>query len=574
MRRILPLLRPEAGVILVMLACAGVNQIFILAEPQLLRLIIDRYVLNVGTLTAGAFAAGTGGLVLLSFAVAFAARLLRGYQAYCSDAVACRVSTRVYTRMVAESLLLPYARFEAIASGERLQRLEKARTDITRVLAHLSVPFMAFVALAIVVVYGFTIAWMLGLTLLVLPLLIAALLLPLGGSILRQQREIADEMARSSAAASETFRNAEVIMSLGVERDEAARLDAHAAHLQQLEMQRLALERRFRFIEGTIHNTARGVVLLIALWLLARGRLSPGQLVTIVLYSQFAFAPLARLAEFIANVRESGLSLQAAGGVPAPAAAAGPAESVSPIRRLALEDVSFRYPGSPFLALDRITIELQARRVVALVGASGAGKSSIVKLLIGLYGPEAGSVVLNGSHLIAGSGLRRHIGVVTQETQLFAGTIRENLRLAKPDATDEECFDALRAAAALGIVDRGPRGLDLTIGEGGFGLSGGERQRLAIARALLRNPDVLIFDEATSMLDAVSEHDVIDTIHRLTAGEGRLTLMISHRAAVAARADYVYVLDGGRIVEEGRHETLAARQGPYGALWRETLPSE
>jgi ATP-binding cassette, subfamily B, bacterial len=571
MRRVIPLLRPETGAVLVVLACAALNQILVLAEPQLLRLIIDRYVMQVGRLATGVFATGAGGLVLLSFTVAFGARLLRGYQSYAGDAVACRVSTRLFMQMVGESLLLPYARFEAIPSGERLQRLEKARADVNRVLSHLSVPLSAAVALAVVVLYGFTIAWPMGLALLLLPALIAAVLLPLGGSILRQQGRIADEMARSSAAATETFRNAELVMSLGVERDEAARLDIHAQHLQQLEMQRLALERRFRFVEGTVHNTARGVVLLIALWLLSRGRLSPGQLVTVFLYSQAAFAPLSRLSEFAATVRESGLSLDAAGGLAASSAASRRAEDVPTIRQLALEDVSFRYPDSPNKALDRVTLRLQAGHVVALVGTSGAGKSSIVKMLIGLYSPEGGSVLLNGSPVSAGTGLRRRIGVVTQETQLFAGTIRDNLRLARPDAADDECFDALRAAGALGIVERGANGLDLRIGEGGVGLSGGERQRIAIARALLRNPDVLIFDEATSMLDARAEQEIMDAIDRLTTGgAGRPTLTISHRASVAARADYVYVLANGRIVEEGRHETLTARSGLYGALWRDS----
>src|SRR5262245_6349747 len=252
MRRILPLLRPEAAPIAMMLACAGLTQIFVLAEPQMLRLIIDRYVLHVTSLTSGAFATGAGGLVLLSAGIAFAARLLRGYQSYLSVAVACRVGTRLYTRMVSESLLLPYARFETISSGERIQRLEKARADVKRALSHLSVPFMAVLALGIVIAYGFTIAWPLGLTLLVLPAIIAARMVPVGEAIMRQQRDIADEMAHSSAAATEAFRNAELIMSLGVEREEASRLDVHADQLQQLEMRRLALERRFRFIEGTV----------------------------------------------------------------------------------------------------------------------------------------------------------------------------------------------------------------------------------------------------------------------------------------------------------------------------------
>src|SRR5215471_14266747 len=304
MRRIVPLLRPEAGAILATLALAGLNQVLVLAEPQILRLIVDRYALQAGTLTAGAFVSGTGGLILLSLALAFAARLSRSYQAYWSGVVAFRASARMYAAMVGGSLRLPYERFEAIGSGERVQRLQKARADVLRVLSHLTIPFTAALALAVVVAYGFSIAWPLGVTLLLLPALLASVLLPVGGSIKRQQMQIADELARSSGAATEAFRNAEVIMGLGVEREEAGRLDAQAADLLALEMRQLALERRFRFIEGTIHNASRGVVLIISLWLLHEGRLTTGQLITIFLYSQSIYAPLAHLAEFTASLRE------------------------------------------------------------------------------------------------------------------------------------------------------------------------------------------------------------------------------------------------------------------------------
>src|SRR4051794_21230414 len=333
MRRTLSLLRPETGAVLVTLACAGLNQVLLLAEPQILRIILDRYVLRADSLTARTFVTGTAGLIVLSFALAFAARLSRNYHGYWNGVVALRVSTRLYSAMVGDSLALTYARFEAVAPGEGLQRLQKARADVLRVLSQISVPFSAALALGVVIAYGFTIAWPLGVTLLLLPVLLAAVLLPLGGSIRRQKMQISDELARSSAATSEAFRNAAVIMSLGVEHQEAERLDAGALRLLALEMEQLALERRFRFIEGTIHNTSRVAVLLIALWLLRDGRLSTGQLVTIFLYSQSIFSPLTHLADFVNILRESRVSVEAAGGLPS-GSAEEPATGATPIRHV------------------------------------------------------------------------------------------------------------------------------------------------------------------------------------------------------------------------------------------------
>jgi ATP-binding cassette subfamily B protein len=243
------------------------------------------------------------------------------------------------------------------------------------------------------------------------------------------------------------------------------------------------------------------------------------------------------------------------------------------MRQLSIEQVSFRYPASSVDALDRVTLRLDAGQLVVVVGRSGAGKSTIVKLLTGLYPPTTGRVLVDGVPIDAPADFRdlgSRIGVVTQETQLFAGTIRENLRLVKPTATDAECLAALESAAAVNILQRGTRGLDFVVGEGGAGLSGGERQRISIARALLPQPQILLFDETTSMLDAVTEREIVETIERLTSAPGtmRLTLMVSHRIRAAATAHRIYVMDQGKVVDEGIHEELLQRPGIYAELWR------
>jgi ATP-binding cassette subfamily B protein len=196
----------------------------------------------------------------------------------------------------------------------------------------------------------------------------------------------------------------------------------------------------------------------------------------------------------------------------------------------------------------------------------------VVKLLVGLYPPSEGRIAFNGidATLIDRDDVRRRLGLVTHDTHLFAGTVRANLHIAVPDASEPECLQAIERAAALPILARGGEGLDTRIGEGGLKLSGGERQRIAIARALLRDPELLIFDEATSNLDSLTERAVSDTIRDIAAsGRGRITLLIAHRLATVAGADRIHVLDRGQIVDSGTHAELLGRGGLYARMWRE-----
>jgi ATP-binding cassette subfamily B protein len=196
-----------------------------------------------------------------------------------------------------------------------------------------------------------------------------------------------------------------------------------------------------------------------------------------------------------------------------------------------------------------------------------------VKLLVGLYRPQGGRILYNGHvHDTADlDGLRERIGLVTQDTQLFSGTIRENLRFVRPDATDAECLAVLKEAACDSLLARADKGLDTVIGEGGVKVSGGERQRLSIARALLRRPHLLVFDEATSSLDSITEDEISQTIRDVNRAEDAITILIAHRLSTIMHADRIYVLERGRIVEEGRHDTLLDERGLYYAMWRQQV---
>ena len=224
-------------------------------------------------------------------------------------------------------------------------------------------------------------------------------------------------------------------------------------------------------------------------------------------------------------------------------------------------------------ALSGINFQAKAGETIAFVGPSGSGKTTLVKLLVGLYRPLSGEIVYNGinSEEVDIESLREQIGLVTQDTQVFSGTIRENLRFVKPEAADEELWDVLNRSAAESLMQRASEGLNTVIGEGGVKLSGGEKQRLSIARALLRKPSLLVFDEATSSLDSITEEQITSTIRELSQNNKQITVLIAHRLSTVMHADRIYVLEKGKVAEEGKHEDLLNQKGLYYAMWRQQV---
>jgi ATP-binding cassette subfamily B protein len=311
------------------------------------------------------------------------------------------------------------------------------------------------------------------------------------------------------------------------------------------------------------------------LYLIYTRAITVGQFFSLFIYSFFIFGPLQELGNIINIYRETEASLanfETILNIPKEPKPSSPVR-VEALRTLAFEDVTFKHQSASAPALSDISFDVARGETVAFVGPSGAGKTTLVKLLVGLYRPQAGRILYNGhpGTVVDLDSLRERIGFVTQDAQLFSGTIRENLLFVNPRATDAECLDVLHKAACDSLLARANKGLDTIIGEGGVKVSGGEKQRLSIARALLRRPHLLVFDEATSSLDSLTEEEISATIREVAATEDVITVLIAHRLSTVMHADRIYVLERGRIAEAGRHQELLDLKGLYYAMWRQQI---
>ncbi len=322
-------------------------------------------------------------------------------------------------------------------------------------------------------------------------------------------------------------------------------------------------------------NTLRQFITLTLLILIYQQHITAGQYMSLLFYGFFIFGPMQEIGNVILSYREAQASLENFDRVmqkpvePSPSAP----KAIGKIQELAFDKVSFKHTTAQYKALDEISFAASQGETIAFVGPSGSGKSTLVKLLVGLYRPQDGTIYynkINGAEINFDE-LRAQIGFVTQDTNLFAGTIRENLVFVNPTATEEELNDALQKASCNNLLQRAEKGIETVIGEGGLKLSGGEKQRLSIARSLLRNPKLLIFDEATSALDSITEEAITNTIREISAQQNQITVLIAHRLSTIMHATKIFVLEQGSIVETGTHESLLAEKGLYYAMWRQQI---
>jgi ATP-binding cassette, subfamily B, bacterial len=603
MKILLLYLKPYKWLIALALFLATINQVFSMLDPYFFGTLIDNYASHPyekgvyktaevklpsgklekqkifeasGPRTHNEFIWGVLKILGILIGVAMVSRIAKAFQDYFSNVVVQKFGAKIFTDGLQHSMKLPYQEFEDQRSGETLSILTKVRTDTERfIISFISVVFGILVGIVFVSVYAFKLHWS------IMPIYMGGMItLAILTSLLSKkikiiQKNIVKETTSLAGSTTESLRNIELVKSLGLTQQEISRLNNNTYKILGLELRKVKSIRTLSFIQGTFVNFLRQVIMFTLLWLVFKGILLPGEVITLTFYSFFIFGPLQEIGNIILYYRESEASLNNFHNLMQKKPEQDPADPLhlGPIQQLSFKNVAFKHQSATHRAIENISFDVKTGETIAFVGPSGSGKSTLMKLLVGLYRPLEGTILYNGmdENSISFDDLRNQIGFVTQDTQLFAGTIKENLMFVNPAANDADLTDALNKAACTNLLSRAEKGLDTMIGEGGLKLSGGEKQRLSIARALLRKPKLLIFDEATSSLDSLTEEEITDTIKDVSSQQNQVTVLIAHRLSTIMHADRIYVLEKGVVIETGTHAKLLEEKGLYYAMWRQQI---
>ena len=516
-------------------------------------------------------------ILLFSISVAMVSRIAKNFQDYFLNVIIQKFGARVFTDGLQHAMKLPYQQFEDQRSGETLSILTKVRTDVEKfMISFINVLFGILVGVVFVFVYAaMFINWRVPVAYLIGIVSLTFITNLLSKKVKSIQKNIVGQTTALAGSTTESLRNIELVKSLGLTKQEVERLNKNTYKILGLELTKVKRIRSISFIQGTMVNTLRQVILYILMWLIFHNQMDAGQLVTMQVFSFFIFGPLQEIGNILLSYREAEASLNNFNNLMTKAPETEPANPahLGNIETLSFDRVSFQHQTASHKAIDNISFDVKAGETIAFVGPSGSGKSTLMKLLVGLYRQLEGNIFYYklDENTIHFDDLRKQIGFVTQDTNLFSGTIKENLLFVNPTATEETLNEVLQKASCANLISRAEKGLDTLIGEGGLKLSGGEKQRLSIARALLRKPHLLIFDEATSALDSITEEEITNTIKDISNAKEQISILIAHRLSTIMHADRIYVLEKGEVVETGTHEKLIGEKGLYYAMWRQQI---
>jgi ATP-binding cassette subfamily B protein len=584
-------LKPYKWIVLLALGLAAINQAFSMLDPIYLGKIIDmfanhphyyndgpdyKHFVQGAPRTASDYAWGVAKYLGILVGVAMVSRIAKAFQDYYSQVIVQKFGATIFTDGLKRSMALPFNEFEDQRSGETLSTLTKVRTDTEKfILSFINVLFGILVGVVFVCVYSFVLHWS------IVPMYVGGMLIlswmtsVLSRKIKGIQKTIVAETNALAGSTTESLRNIELVKSLGLTNQEIKRLNQNTFKILGLELKKVKNIRPLNFAQGTFVNFLRQTIMFLLLWLVFQSHITAGQVMTMLFYSFFIFGPLQDLGNIILSYREAEASLRNFHDLMQKPVEVEPANPVhlGHIQTLSFEHVGFQHRSASQKAVHDISFRADKGETIAFVGPSGSGKTTLMKLLVGLYQTQDGRITYN--HVDAKDihldDLRNQIGFVTQDTQLFSGSIRENLLFVAPNATEEQLMEALHKASCDRLLARADKGIDTVIGEGGMKVSGGEKQRLSIARALLRKPALLIFDEATSALDSITEESITATIREISAEGSQICVLIAHRLSTIMHADRIYVLEQGEIVETGSHEALLELKGLYYAMWRQQI---
>jgi ATP-binding cassette, subfamily B, bacterial len=558
------------------LVLAAINQVFSFLDPYIFRIVIDKYATKFSQYTTSEFFKGVSLLLAAAVGVAFVSRVAKNFQDYYVNVITQRLGAKIYSDGIKHSLELPYSVFEDQRSGQTLSVLQKVRTDVERLVSSvINVLFTSLVGIIFVTVYSISVYWVIAPVFFAAVPILGTLSSVLSKKIKKIQEVIVAETTALAGTTTESLRNIELVKSLGLGNQEIERLNSTTDKILELELKKVRYLRTLSFIQGTSVNFLRTSILFMMLYLIFIQAITVGEFFSLFIYSFFIFGPLQSLGDIINVYREAEVSLNNFEEILKIKVESKPSKpaALGNVKTLEFINAGFKHQSGKNRALNGISFKTETGETIAFVGPSGAGKTTLVKLLVGLYTPQQGQILYNGisREQVDFDVLREKIGFVTQDTQLFSGTIRENLLFVNPEASDRECLEVLNKAAAGNLLARADKGLDTVIGEGGVKVSGGEKQRLSIARALLRRPNILVFDEATSALDSLTEEEISETIRDISKRKDLITILIAHRLSTIMHADMIYVLEKGHIIESGKHEKLVDLKGLYYAMWRQQI---
>ena len=563
---LLPFLTPYRRLLVFALVALVLTASVSLILPLAVRRVVDNFNADVVVLDQY-----FGGAIVIAGLFAFGS----GMRYYLVTRLGERVVADIRRALFDRVLSLSPAFFERIMTGEVLSRIT---TDTTLILSLIGSSISIALRNSLILLGGLvlmllTSAKLAGLVLLIVPVVVVPIIV-LGRRLRKLGRENQDWIASSSGSASEALSSVQTVQAFTHEAQ------TRSAFAEVTEKSFASAKTRI----GTRAVLTIFVIFLVftgivgVLWMGARdvraGAMTAGELIQFVIYAIMVAGSVGALSEIWGELqRAAGATERLVELLHATDPVKDPAQPIAlpqPVRGdIRFDAVTFRYPARPDTsALDGITLHVQPGETVALVGPSGAGKTTILQLLLRFYDPQQGSVHLDGIDLrdLSRTNFRQSLSLVPQDPVIFATSARDNIRFGRPDATDAEVESAARAAAAHDFVTALPQGYDTYLGERGVMLSGGQKQRIAIARAILRDAPVLLLDEATSALDAESERLVQSAVETLALG--RTTLVVAHRLATVKRADRIVVFDQGRIVAQGKHDDLVAEGGLYARLAR------
>jgi len=564
------LVKPHYWVLLEVFIASVLMQVFGLVTPVFTQLLLDRVLVQRSIPTLNAV--GVGMIVFGLFGIA-----MNGVRQYLLAHTAHRVSVSLLVGFIKHTFRLPLAYFESRYVGDIISRIQENQ-KIQRFLTGETLSIMLdMLTLAVYLGIMFWYSWRMTLFVLltVPPFFILALA---STNILRRiSREVFNAGAKENSYLIESLTGVRTVRSLAIEQTVRWHWEELLNDLVKKGFHAHVIGNRLRIVSGIIQTFVNAALMWFGAWQVIQGDLTMGQLVAFNMLVGKVLSPFQRLSMLWNGLQEIIISTERINDV----LDAEPEENLLDKPRKVLgklqghicfENVTFRYhQESESNVLQNISFEIQPEQMIAVVGRSGSGKTTLTKLILGLYPPTEGKILIDGFDItnISLRSLRSQIGVVDQDTFLFGGTIRENIAIAHPEASLAEITQAARLAGADEFIQQLPMGYESQIGESGGMLSGGQRQRLAIARALMGNPRLLLFDEATSHLDSESERIIQNNLKSIL--QGRTSVIIAHRLSTVRNADVILVLDRGVLVESGTHEELIAKKGHYYYLNQQQL---